>query len=108
MKTFKFLDTLLPALLEEIKKVLPEMQHELLTLARDIALDNASKIEKWLEMASSGELSPEDIEWLLASQLDLSRMNMLMETGLSKVQIDRLRQTFTSTIFSSIFRAVGI
>ena len=79
-----FFDNFMPNVESFLKKALPDLQQDLLHAASQIVRDNASKVKVWVVKSSTGELSSEELKWLIASQLDLSRLNVLKEADGTK------------------------
>lgn len=99
-----FHDKFLPNFVTFLKKELPDLQKDLLNTASHVVHDNAAKIKSWVTKSSTGELSSEDLKWLMASQMDLTRMHVLKESGLSLVKFDAFRQAMFNSLIKSIFK----
>ena len=99
-----FFDNFMPNVESFLKKALPDLQQDLLHAASQIVRDNASKVKVWVVKSSTGELSSEELKWLIASLLDLSRLNVLKEAGLTLVQFDAFRQAMIGSLIKSIFK----
>jgi len=99
-----FQSKLLPEFVAFLKKALPDLQQDLLQTASHIVQDNASKVKSWVTKSSTGELSSEDLKWLIASQMDLTRLHVLKEAGLSLAKFDEFRQAMFNSLVKSIFK----
>jgi hypothetical protein len=102
--TTSLVDDFIPQFLNYLKRSLPGLQHDLLEHAGRIVKDHASSVQKWIAQSSTGEISVSDLRWLVQSQMDLSSLNTLKETGLSLVKLDELRQAMVSSLVTTIFK----
>lgn len=104
-------DPLLKTLLEEIghqlEVALPQMADRLLPAGKDILRSHADLLEEWVVQASTGQLTASDIEWLICSRMDLSRLQALEATGLSQVEIDLFRQSLTRTLIGLLVSRIA-
>jgi len=108
MTVLSFLDGFLQQIALQFKEALPAVRKQLLESSRDAVLENAKRLDEWLVMSSTGQLSEKDLEWLVKAKLDLNKLNALESTGLSLVRIDELRQQVARTLISSIISAAGL
>ncbi len=60
------------------------------------------KLERWLILFASGNLTEEELEWLLKSQLDLVALQALQATGISKIKLNALKNNIIKMIFKVI------
>ena len=58
----------------------------------------------WSEQVLSGELSSEDIEWLIKSKKDLAEMIFLKEKGLSLVAIDNFKNQLSQILIKMVLK----
>ncbi len=86
----------------QLESTLPELSERLLPAGKALLLDHAEQLENWASQAASGQLSEKDVEWLVRSQIDLSRLNALKAAGLAQVEIDLFRQALTRTIIGML------
>ena len=108
MSILSFLDHFLEQIALQFKEALPSVRKLLLVSSRDAILENASQIDQWLAMSSTGQLSKQDLEWLIKANLDLSKLKILETSGLSLARIDEMRGQVTRTLISSIISATGL
>jgi len=102
MSNSGLISDLIDELAHQFEATLPDLKDRLMAAARISIADNSELLLRWAEMASAGSLSHDEVDWLIKSRLDLSKMKMLEEAGLSKVQVDLLRQTMTRTVIGMI------
>lgn len=60
------------------------------------------KLERWIILFSTGDLTEEELEWLLKSQLDLMTLQALQTTGISKIKLNAIKNNIIKTIFKVI------
>ncbi|KIA93907.1 hypothetical protein [Flavobacterium sp. KMS] len=60
------------------------------------------KLERWMILFSTGDLTEEELEWLLKSQLDLMTLQALQTTGISKIKLNTLKNNIIKVIFKVI------
>ncbi|MCD0475718.1 hypothetical protein LPB87_15070 [Flavobacterium sp. EDS] len=60
------------------------------------------KLERWMILFSTGDLTEEELEWLLKSQLDLMTLQALQTTGISKIKLNAIKNNIIKTIFKVI------
>ena len=100
----QFLTSFQATLTEE----LPEMKEALLKSARHTVVDNSSNLRRWMPQLASGELTRDDLDFLIKAQLDLTRLNALADVGLGVARLDALRKSLVSTLISSMFKTIGV
>lgn len=93
---------LLQEIKHQIEMTLPALSDHLLPAGRDLLLSHADQLEAWAGQAASGELTEEDVEWLVRSRLDLNRLKALESVGLAQVEIDLFRQALTRTVIGML------
>ena len=87
---------------------LPHVRDMLLKQAGSAVVDNTARLKEWMSQAASGELTREDLDFLIKAQMDLSRINALTKMGLTLTKIDAMRKSLASTLISSVFNTIGI
>ena len=87
---------------EELKDTLPDIRSRLFDAGREVISDQSHLLTHWAGLASAGSLNREDVLWLAKSRMDLSRLEMLEQSGLALADVDRLRQALTNSIIASI------
>lgn len=60
------------------------------------------KLERWMFLFSIGDLTEDELEWLLKSQLDLVTLQALQTTGISKIKLNALKNNIIKMIFKVI------
>ncbi len=65
-------------------------------------------LKTWSEQVVSGELSLEDVEWLVRSKKDLGEMILLKEKGLSMVAIDNFKNELSQMLIGAVTKRLGI
>jgi len=92
-----FADALLSEIRHQLEAALPALADQLLPAGKKILLDHAEQLETWASQAAAGQLTEEDVEWLVRSQLDLHRLKALEAAGMAQVEVDLFRQTLART-----------
>ena len=92
------LDSILEEITHQIEAMLPEMADRLIPAGKDILRSHAALLENWAAQAASGQLTEQDVTWLVRGKMDLSHLRALESSGLSLVEIDLFRQSLTRTL----------
>ena len=104
------IEALLKLLKEELLKVLGESYGDFkIETKKDVeAFLKLSKVklERWTGLLQSGDLTPEDYEWLLKSQKDLLVLNALYQAGVSKLRLGHLKNKIIKTIVNTVITVV--
>ncbi len=64
-------------------------------------------LERWAGMLQSGQLSRNELEWLLKAKRDLVQMEALKQAGLSKVALDGFGNDLLTTLSQVVPRWAG-
>ena len=64
------------------------------------------KLERWTGLLTEGELTTEDVEWLVHSQASLLEMRALKQSGLALVRVDEFRASVLNLVTDTVFGAV--
>ena len=59
-------------------------------------------VKRWAGLVATGELTLNDLEWLLKSQKDLLLLTALYQAGVSKITLGRLKNTIIKTIVRTV------
>lgn len=108
MNVNDFIDDFLEKLAEELASTLPDLKEKLIAASRDAILGNVSRVETWMVMLAGGQLTEEELSWLVRAKMDLSNLVILENSGLTLTRIDTLRQTIARTFISTIMAAAGV
>lgn len=66
-------------------------------------LENSKeKLERWILLLASGNLTEEELEWLLKSQLNLMTLQGLQTAGISKIKLNSIKNNIIKIIFKVI------
>ena len=102
------------AIFDEIFKEISSKSNKLITntLAEYVNEANAdlkkfldlskTKLERYSEQLKKGEITKDELEWLIGSQNDLLEMKKLEQTGLSKVRVHLFKQNLLSIITKAV------
>jgi len=63
-------------------------------------------IERWSEQMQSGELTKEDVEWLLKAKKDLFEMQVLKQKGIAQIKIDEFKEKALHLMVDTAFKMV--
>ncbi|MDA0684248.1 MAG: hypothetical protein O2797_05130 [Bacteroidetes bacterium] len=100
------LEDILNQVAQELNDTLPSIRTRLLDAGRETLSDQSHLLAHWMSLASAGSLSREDVGWLAKGNMDLGRLTALEQSGLALADVDRLRQAITSSVISSIGKAI--
>ncbi|WP_394775422.1 hypothetical protein [Flavobacterium sp.] len=84
------------------KDIKPELEKDLNAFLEA----SREKLERWIFLLSTGDITEEELEWLLKSQLDLVALQALQTTGISKVKLNALKNNILKTIFKIILELI--
>ncbi|HKJ45482.1 MAG TPA: hypothetical protein VJ991_06590 [Balneolales bacterium] len=101
-----FLNTLKKNLGELAKEYGSQYKDAIIKDGTDFALQTHVKLDEWLQMVVKGQLTKDDLEYLLEGQKDLMRMETLKNTGLAIAQKDKLQRAMLETVAGSILKMV--
>ena len=90
-------EALFSELKRQIEALLPSLSKRLLPAGKNLFLRNAKQLETWASQLAAGELTPDDVEWLVRSSMDLTRLTALESAGLAQVDLDHFRQVVIQT-----------
>lgn len=66
-------------------------------------LENSKeKLERWILLFASGDLTEEELQWLLKSQLNLMTLQGLQTAGISKIKLNSIKNNIIKMIFKVI------
>ena len=103
-------------------QILEDFKNELMNLSSDLKDDmkdallkdgldfmdrSRADLERWLNLSASGQLSTEELEWLMRSKKDLAEMESLKQKGLALARIDRYRNAVARSAISAVFKSLG-
>jgi len=98
-------------LLEAVKKIAAEEFTEYKSEAsedvEEFLLDSKSDLEKWVTQLASGELSPDDFEWLMKSKKEVLKLTLLKQKGLAQVRLDQFREKLFEEIKNRVLDIIS-
>ncbi|WP_291319736.1 hypothetical protein [Desulfonatronospira sp.] len=102
--------------------IVEEFRNELISLSSDLRDDikdallqdgldfiegSKADLERWSNLFAAGQLSREELEWLLRSKRDLVEMEALKQKGLALARIDRYRNAVTQSALNAVFKGIS-
>ena len=84
------------------KDIKPELEKDLTTFFQT----SKDKLERWIILFSAGDLTEEELEWLLKSQLDLTLLQALQTAGITKIKLNTIKNNILKIIIQIISRLV--
>lgn len=98
--------------LDALKGEIVDLAHSNWTAFRDAAVQDSeaflqktkSDLKRWTRLLEQGELSKEDVAWLIKGKKDLAEMEALKQAGLAAARIDRFRSALIDRIINTTFR----
>ncbi|MEP6803576.1 MAG: hypothetical protein ABI892_03560 [Flavobacterium sp.] len=84
------------------KDIQPELEKDLNAFLET----SREKLERWIFLFSTGDITEEELEWLLKSQLDLVTLQALQTTGISKIKLNALKNNILKTLFKIILELI--
>jgi hypothetical protein len=90
-------EALFSELKRQIEALLPSLSQRLLPAGKNLLLRNAKQLEIWASQLAAGQLTPDDVEWLVRSSMDLTRLTALESAGLAQADLDHFRQAVIQT-----------
>lgn len=101
-----FLEILKDDLLDLAKDFGDDLKDEIIDDGTAFAQNAKEDLEEWNRMLANGELSQEDLEWLIEAKKDLAEMEALKQKGIAKAKIDNLRSAIIETVAGSMFKVL--
>lgn len=99
-------DKVIESLKKELKKILANSYKEIKPqLEKDLSTffeTSKEKLERWIVLFSAGDLTEEEFEWLLKSQLDLTVLQALQTAGISKIKLNTIKNNIIKMIIQII------
>lgn len=83
---------------ESYKDIKPELEKDL----NEFLETSKEKLERWIMLYSTGDVTEEEFEWLLKSQLDLVALQALQTTGISKIKLNNLKNNIVKMLLKVI------
>lgn len=80
------------------KDIKPQLEKDLTTFFET----SKDKLERWIVLFSAGDLTEEEFEWLLKSQLDLTVLQALQTAGISKIKLNTIKNNIIKMIIQII------
>ncbi len=102
-----FIDTLKDNLLDLAGEFGDDVKDEFIKDGKAFALKAREDLEEWTQKVAAGELSQDDLEWLIQGKKDLAEMEGLKQKGLAKAKIDKYRAAMLDTVVGSISDVVA-
>lgn len=101
-----FLDTFKSDLIDLTKEFGDDVKDEIIADGKAFAEEARKDLEEWTQKLAAGELSQEDVKWLIQGKKDLAQMEALKQKGLAKAKIDKYRNAMLETVVGSISELV--
>ncbi|WP_343697106.1 hypothetical protein [Flavobacterium sp.] len=102
MEKEKILETLKAELKVLIAKNYKDLKPQLEKDFNAFLEASKEKLERWTVLYSSGNLTNEEFEWLLKSQLDLTSLQALQAAGISKIKLNTIKNNIIEMIIKII------
>ncbi len=67
-----------------------------------------SNLQKWTLELESGDLTTQDVAFLIREQSALDEMTALKEAGLAEVRIDQFKADLTTFVINTIFNLIKL
>ncbi|MBF4484354.1 hypothetical protein [Flavobacterium sp. CSZ] len=80
------------------KDIKPQLEKDLTVFFQT----SKEKLERWIVLFSAGDLTEEEFEWLLKSQLDLTVLQALQTAGISKIKLNTIKNNIIKMIIQII------
>lgn len=60
-------------------------------------------MQRWTKLLAQGDLTQDDIEWLVTSKKNLAEMEALKQAGLTLVRLERFQNALISLVIDTTF-----
>jgi len=64
--------------------------------------ETKDKLADWAASAEKGEMTADDVKWLIQSQNALKDLNALKQTGLAKIKVDAFQNQLLTIVVNGI------
>lgn len=72
----------------------------------DFALDTKTKLEIWANAAANGQLSKDELAFLIKMRIDVTEMHALTGLGIAQAKLEKFRKGVISLLVKSVMAAV--
>lgn len=87
---------------ESYKDLKPQLEKDL----KSFLETSAEKLERWAILYTDKNISDQELEWLLKSQLDLLSLQSLQSAGISKIKFNTLKNNIVKLILEIILSLI--
>ncbi|MEQ9104708.1 MAG: hypothetical protein RIE53_08425 [Rhodothermales bacterium] len=101
-------ETLLNAVVATLKAEMPELSTAGLDAARTLLGTLKDDVARWGTLASAGQLTGEELQWLAAARMDVVRMQALEHSGLTLARFDELRMRVLGNLVGALLPAASV
>lgn len=99
-----FINMLKDDLIDLAKEFGDDVKDEIIKDAESFATELKEDLEEWTQKVQSGDLTQNDLEWLIKGKKDLAQMEALKQKGLAKAKIDKYRNALLETTIGSVVK----
>ena len=76
--------------------------------AKSITDAISGKIESWKEELISGDLTPDDVAFLIKGNSELMAINALTQAGIAKIELDKFKEGVVNIIVNTLQSAIKV
>jgi hypothetical protein len=109
MGTIDF-NSLLNELLDQAKEIavstFKDYKKQAVDDAESLVSGIKPKLEKWTLQFANGDLSKDDLEFLVLGQKELVEMNALKQVGIALIELDKLKNSILKSTVNSIINII--
>ena len=62
-------------------------------------------IQNWTLKAATGDLTKDELQWLVKGKMDVAELHALTQAGLAAVRVQKFREAVVGIVVGSIFKA---
>jgi hypothetical protein len=100
----RFLDTVKDEVVALAKDHLEEMQGAAVQDGEAFLERTKDDLKRWTRLLEQGDLTREDVEWLIKAKKDLAKMEALKQAGLAAARVDRFRNALIDRVINTTVR----
>jgi len=103
-----FLSETLNELKDFIKKHWKDYKKDIVNETEEVLNESKEDIQRWVGLVAKGELSRDELEFLLQSKKELIKLKGLEQAGLSLIKIERLRDAIVCLVVENALEKIQL
>jgi hypothetical protein len=102
----KLFDTLKSGVVDLAKSTMKDYASQATKDGQNVLNKLKTDIEIWSKQVAIGNLSAEDLKFLIEGRKELTQMKALQQVGIAKIQLEKFQIGLTNLIINSILKVI--